>query len=146
MPRERREEARQALQVRVRMRPTDARPVAPSEALIEDRSLRGLRLSSRSPLLPDAVVVLTPLGELQPLHARVVWTRRGKDAWNAGCRLLAESAPQARLRGESALVREPGASAARALVVAGLIGLAVFAVYAFLRFTTMIAEEAVFGP
>ena len=139
MPRERREEARRALRMRVRMRPTDARPVAPSEALIEDRSGRGLRLSSSAPLLPDAVVVLQPVGEVRPLHAQVVWAKRHERSWLAGCRLLADAAPLPD-RGDGALVREPDAVAVRALAVAGLIGLAVFVVYAFLRFTALIAE------
>lgn len=137
---ERREEPRQALQTRARLRPADAR--LSGEVLIEERGPGGLRVRSTSPLLPDGVVVLIPYGEVGHLHAQVVWTRREREAWVAGCRLLGRPRPPKAAPGDPALIREPDAWAVRALVVAGLLGLGALCVYAFLRFTTLIGESA----
>lgn len=140
MPRERREEHRQSLEQRARLRLADARPAAPAEAIIEERSAKGLRLTSFTPLLPDAVIVLQPRGDLDALRARVVWAQRGSGSWKAGCRLLGVPSMKAS-RGDPALVREPGARTSKALAVAGLLALAALVVYAFVRFTTLIAES-----
>ena len=142
-PGERRGEARRASHVHARLRTTDIRPVNPVDALIEERGRRGVRLTSDAPLLEEAVVVLHPSGERRPLHARVVWARRVGSTWRAGCRLLGlDAEPTSRA---AAPAREPDALAVRALVVAGLIGLAVLFGYAILGLATLVAEVAAFS-
>ena len=141
---ERRGEARRVSHVHARMRTTDVRRVSPIDALIEERTPRGVRLTSKAPLLPDAVVILEPSGERHPLHARVVWAQPAGAAWRAGCRLLGVSAPTSG-SGDSALVKEPDAGAVRALVIAGLVGLVVLFVYAVVSFATLVGEAAAIG-
>jgi hypothetical protein len=143
-PGERRLETRRASHVHARLRTTDVRSVIPIDALIEERGRRGVRLTSDAPLLEEAVVVLHPSGERRPLHARVVWARRVGSTWRAGCRLLGlEAGPTSRA---AAPAREPDALAVRALVVAGLIGLAVLFGYALFSFATLIGEAAARFP
>ena len=140
---ERRAETRRPTHVQTRLRASDARVGNSTEALIEDRGPRGVRLTSATPILPDTVVVLYPAGERCPLQARVVWTRRAGSGWRAGCRLIPSGLPAR--RGNASLVVEPDAQAVRFLVVAGLIGIVALFVYAILSFATLIGEAAAIG-
>jgi hypothetical protein len=140
MRRERRGEERLTVQQAVRVQATDARPVTPVDALIEDRSDRGVRVSAPAPLLAESVIVLVPSNRRPPLTAQIVWTRKRDDMWQAGCRLLSSIADEPPREAEAA---EPGSWVARAGLVLGLVGLTVAIVYAALRFATYVAEEAV---
>ncbi|HEX7898768.1 MAG TPA: hypothetical protein VF950_13475, partial [Planctomycetota bacterium] len=126
---ERRGEVRRVSHVHARLRTTDVRRASPIEALIEERTPRGVRLTSKFPLLPEAVVILQPSGERHPLHARIVWARPAGAAWRAGCRVLGVSEPTSGA-GDPALIKEPDAVAVRALAIAGLLALIVLFVYA----------------
>ena len=142
MRRERRGEERLSVQQPVRVQPTDALRVTPLDALIEDRSDKGVRVSVPAPLLAESVIVLVPKGRRPPLTAQVVWTRKEHEMWQAGCRLLSSIADEPPK--EAVATAEPeGGWAVRAGVVVGLVGLTVLIVYFALRFATFVAEEAV---
>lgn len=152
---ERRGESRRPLQSLARLETTDARPVRPLEATIEERSPRGLRLRSRAPLMEGSALVLYPRGELRPLHARVVWARREATGsgrldpiWRAGCRLqgdpeprFAAPAPEVELQLRPA---DPDSTAVKLLVAAGLLSLAALFVYTVLRLAVFIGEDSAY--